>query len=72
MANQLFENYKKRLQIAESVYARQNGGETMSTNRKLVVAKCLDKITRVMNESFDASSGTQRSDMGLWKKFCLL
>ena len=41
MANQLFENYKKRLQIAESVYARQNGGETMSTNRKLVVAKCL-------------------------------
>lgn len=70
MAN-LFESYKKRLQIAESVYSKANNGEKMSSNRKLVVAKCLDNISKFMNESFTASEGTQRADMGLWKKFCL-
>ena len=41
MANKLLESYKKRLQIAESVYSRANNGNQMDTNRKLVVAKCL-------------------------------
>lgn len=41
MANALFESYKKRLQIAESVYSKKNNGATMDTNRKMVVAKCL-------------------------------
>lgn len=71
MANSLFESYKKRLQIAESVYSKKNNGATMDTNRKMVVAKCLDNVTKFMNEAFDSSMATQRSDMGLYKRFCL-
>lgn len=71
MAKNLVEAYKNRLAISESVYARDHRGEKMGNNKKMVVAKCLDNISRFMNEAFDSSTGTQRSDMGLFKKFCL-
>ena len=70
MAN-LLEAYKKRISIAESVYARQHNGEKMDNNRKLTVAKVLANTNNFLNEAFDAASATQRSDMGLYKKFCL-
>lgn len=71
MAKNLVEAYKNRLAISESVYARDHSGEKMGNNKKMVVAKCLDNISNFMNEAFDSSTGTQRSDMGLFKKFCL-
>ena len=71
MAKSLVEAYKNRIAISESVYARDHNGEKMGNNKKMVVAKCLDNISRFMNEAFDSSTGTQRSDMGLFKKFCL-
>lgn len=67
----LLEAYKKRISIAESVYSRAHNGEKMDNNRKLCVAKVLANTNAFLNEAFDASSATQRSDMGLWKKFCL-
>lgn len=39
---------------------------------KLVTAKVLENTNRLLNEAFDASQGTQRSDLGLYKKFALL
>ena len=71
MAKNLVEAYKNRLAISESVYARNHNGEQMGKNKKMVVAKCLDNISNFMNEAFDSSTGTQRSDLGLFKKFCL-
>ena len=71
MAKNLVEAYKNRLAISESVYARDHSGEKMGNNKKMVVAKCLDNISNFMNEAFDSSTGTQRSDLGLFKKFCL-
>lgn len=71
MAKNLVEAYKNRLAISESVYARDHNGEKMGNNKKMVVAKCLDNISNFMNEAFDSSTGTQRSDLGLFKKFCL-
>ena len=71
MANSLLEAYKKRLNISESVYSRAHNGDKMDTNRKLVVAKCLQNLNNFMNESFDGSMATQRQDLGLYKKFCL-
>ena len=65
MAKNLVEAYKNRLAISESVYSRDHNGEKMGNNKKMVVAKCLDNISRFMNEAFDSSTGTQRSDMGL-------
>lgn len=37
----LFEAYKNRLAIAESVYSKSHDGEGLDQNRKLVTAKCL-------------------------------
>ena len=71
MAKSLFEAYKNRLAVANTVHAKMHMGESMSNNKKLVTAKCLENINRFMNEAFDASQGTQRSDMGMFKKFCM-
>lgn len=38
---------------------------------KLVVAKVLENTNRFLNEAFENSVGTQRSDMGAFKKFAL-
>lgn len=68
----LLEAYKARLRVSESVYARQHNGEKMDNNRKLMVARILANTNNFLNEAFDSASGaTQRSDMGLYKKFCL-
>ena len=66
----LMEAYSKRLAISEAVYGRQHGGQKMDNHRKLTVAKVLSNTNSFLNEAFDNSTGTQRSDMGLYKKFC--
>ena len=67
----LLEKYKDRIRVAESVHAREHNGAKMDTNKKLVLATCLNNISKFLNESFDAASGTQRADLGSYKKFCL-
>ena len=67
----LFEAYKNRLSVAESVYGKMHNGEKMNNNRKLVTAKCLENVNKFMNEAFDQSVGTQRADMGMFKKFAM-
>ena len=59
----LFEAYKNRLSVAESVYGKMHNGEKMNNNRKLVTAKCLENVNKFMNEAFDQSVGTQRADI---------
>lgn len=61
----LFEAYKNRLAVANTVHAKMHNGEGMSNNKKLVTAKVLENVNRFMNEAFDSSVGTQRSDMGI-------
>lgn len=70
MANQLLEAYKSRLAVSEGVYAKAHAGEKMDINKKIAVAKCLENVNNFINEQFENSTGTQRSDMGLWKRFC--
>lgn len=70
MAN-LLETYKDRLVIAEKVYQKSHLGEAMSSHKKLTVAKCLENVNKFMNESFANSTGTQRSDMGNFKRFTM-
>jgi hypothetical protein len=67
----LLEQYKGRLAVSESVYGRTHNGEKMDNHKKLVIAKVLDNTSKFLSEAFDAASGTQRSDLGLYKKFCL-
>ena len=71
MAKSLFEAYRNRLTVAGNVYSRVHNGEEMSNNRKLVTAKTLENTNRFLNEAFEQSAGTQRTDMGMFKKFCL-
>ena len=70
MAN-LLEQYRGRLAVSESVYSKTHNGEKMDNHRKLIIAKVLDNTSKFISEAFDAASGTQRSDLGLYKKFCL-
>lgn len=70
MAN-LLEAYKGRMAIAEKVFAKSHAGEKLSESKKLMIATCLKNVNSLMNEAFDASMGTQRSDMGMFKKFAL-
>lgn len=67
----LLEAYKKRLSISESIYGRSHNGEKMDNHRKLLVAKVLQNTNAFLTEAFDTASATQRSDMGMFKKFCL-
>lgn len=72
MANMnLLESYKGRLAVSESYYAKSHNGEKLSQNKKLVVAKLLENTNKFLNEAFEQSVGTQRSDMGLFRKFAL-
>ena len=67
----LLEAYKDRLAVADKVYAKSHLGESMSNQKKIATAKCLENINKFMNESFENSVGTQRSDMGMYKKFTM-
>ena len=67
----LLETYAKRLKISESVYAKEHGNATLDTQKKLVVAKVLENTSKYLNEAFSNSVGTQRADLGTFKKFCL-
>ena len=74
MKNALLETYKKRLAVSDAVYGKLHEGEQMSTARKVAVATLLNNVNKIMtpmNEAFSNSVGTQRADMGEWKKFCL-
>lgn len=70
MAN-LLEAYSKRLALAESVHQKSHEGEGMSSAKKMAVARCLDNTAKFLTEAFNNSVGTQRSDLGAWKKFSL-
>lgn len=67
----LLESYKGRLSVAESFYAKTHNNEKMSNQKKLVTAKMLENCNKFLNEAFENSVGTQRSDMGAYRKFAL-
>ena len=69
--NKLFEAYAPRLQVSENVYKKAHEGKGIDSNIKLTTAICLNNTNKFLTEAFANSVGTQRSDMGLWKKFCL-
>lgn len=71
MANKLFETYAKRLEVADGVHQKAHLGEGLDNFKKIAIAKCLDNVNKFMTEAFDNSVGTQRSDLGAWKKFAL-
>lgn len=71
MAKTLFEAYSGRLNIADQKYAAAHNGQKMSSQKKLLVAACLRNVDKFMNEAFNNSVGTQRADLGLFKKFCM-
>lgn len=71
MKKSLLEAYGRKLAVAESVYSRTHDGRKMSYNNKVTTAVVLNNINRTLTEAFENSVGTQRVDMGDYKKFCL-
>lgn len=70
MAN-LLEEFKDRVAIADKMYAKSHMNESLSMQKKITMAQCLKNINGYLNEAFTNSVGTQRSDMGNFKRFCL-
>ena len=71
MKKTLLEAYAKKLSVAESVYSKTHEGRAMSYNNKVTTAVVLNNVNRCLTEAFENSVGTQRADMGDYKKFCL-
>ena len=67
----LLETYQKRLSYSDGVYSKTHSGDTLTESQKITIAKVLDNTAKFLNESFSNSVGTQRADMGLFKKFTL-
>lgn len=67
----LLESYKNRLAVSEAMFGKSHEGAKMDSHRKVAVAKCLQNIDKFLSEAFDSTNGTQRADLGSWKKFCL-
>ena len=67
----LLETYQKRLSYSDGVYSKSHAGDKLTENQKITIAKVLDNTAKFLNESFSNSVGTQRADMGLFKKFTL-
>lgn len=66
----LLETYANRLNVSESVYAKEHAG-SLTDHQKITIARVLANTSAYLNESFSHSVGTQRADMGTYKKFCL-
>ena len=67
----LVEKYAPRIKYAESYYAKKNAGATLDQDRKFVLAQVLENQSSFLSESFDNTVSTQRSDMGLFKRFTM-
>lgn len=65
----LLETYSKRLAVAESVAT--DAGIKLSNSSKAAIAMVLNNTNKYLTEKFSQSVGTQRADLGAWKKFCL-
>ena len=71
MKNLLLEKFQKRLAVSEAVYAEKNKGAKLSESRKMLIATMLNNTSKFITESMSNSVGTQRSDLGEFKRFCL-
>lgn len=67
----LVEAYKNRLTVAESVYKKEHDGQSLSENKKLIIAKVLNTTNKFLTETYAQAQGTQLSSIGDYKKFCL-
>lgn len=67
----LLEKYSNRLKVSEALYAQQNRGAALPHSKKIATAVALDNTNKFLTEAFNNSVGTQRADLGMWKKFCL-
>ena len=63
----LLEKYADKIAKAEAI--ANKAGNPMDNTKKIVLAQCLHNVNSFLNEAFDNSIGTNRSDMGLFKKF---
>lgn len=64
----LVEKYSKRVNLAEKLYAKRNGGAQLSAEKKFVLANVLNNQAQFFNsrltENFENSVSLQRSDIG--------
>lgn len=67
----LLEQYRKRVALSESIYNTKHEGAPMLVAQKKTLAQVLANTSKFLTEGFGNSVGTQRADMGEFKKFTL-
>lgn len=67
----LLEAYAKRVAVADNVYAKEHNGSAMSKAQKLTLACVLNNQNKFLTERFNNSVGTQRADIGNYKRFIM-
>ena len=66
----LKETFKRRLAFSEAAYKANHTGD-LSINKKNIIARCLANTSTFLTEQYAATSGTQMSNVGPYKKFAL-
>lgn len=67
----LVEKYAPRLKVAEAYYSANHDGKKLDKQRALVTAVMLENVNKYLTEQFENTIGTQRANMGAWKKFTI-
>jgi len=67
----LLESFAKRVKLAEAVYNKNHSDETMSYDKKVMVAKVLDNTNKLLKEALGGVSATQRADLQTQRRFCI-
>lgn len=71
----LTEKYKKRINISETFYAKQNNGAQLTKDQKILLAQVLENTNNYNNYLKEAygqqSVSTQLSDTGFFHKFAM-
>lgn len=67
----LLEKYSDRVRLAEKWYAKKNGGAQLNADKKMALVQVLSNESKFLNEAFENSVSTQRSDIGNFKKFVM-
>ena len=67
----IVEAFQKKLAISEKVYEKEHGGQPLSENKKIAIARVLANTSEFITEAFENSVGTQLANMKTFKKFTL-
>lgn len=66
----LLETYRMPLENSKKAYSALHEGAALPSSKQMLVAKLLENVNEGIDSKMSNSVGTQRADLGTWKRFC--